>query len=187
MTLAERLYSVEDLLTMEEGDAYELDDGVLKELPVGFESEEVAVNLIAEMRIFLRTRHLGRIVPPNVGLHIFPDRPGRMPRADGGFISYAALSSGPSPRGFLTSVPELLVEAISPGDNAAYMRRKTNEYLAAGVRLVWVLFPDTRMAEVFRADGTASVIPPEGALDGEDVIPGFRCELATIMPPAEPS
>ena len=43
MTLAERLYSVEDLLNMEEGDAYELDDGVLKELPVGFESEEVAV------------------------------------------------------------------------------------------------------------------------------------------------
>ena len=75
----------------------------------------------------------------------------------------------------------------SPNELAGYTMQKIQEYLSAGVRLVWVLFPESRSATVFRADGTASVIPADGALDGEDVIPGFRCELATIMPPAEPS
>lgn len=185
MTLAEKLYTPEELLELEDGEAFELDDGVLREVPVGFESEDVAINLVAELREFLRQGRLGRIVPPNVGLRIFPDRPQRVPRADGGFISYNRLARGVSPRGFLTVAPELLIESISPGDNAAYMRRKISEYLEGGVLLVWVLYPDTRLAEVYRADGTAAVTPADGALDGEDVIPGFRCALADIMPQAE--
>ncbi|MBA4179325.1 MAG: hypothetical protein C0506_01940 [Anaerolinea sp.] len=187
MTLAERLYTPEELLELEDGEAFELDDGVLREVPVGFKSEAAAITLIARLLVFLEKpgNGIGQLVPPGVGLQIFPGRPRRVPRADGGYISFGRLPRGGTPDGFLTVAPELLIESISPGDHMEYMNRKIAEYLSAGVSLVWVLFPLTRTAHIYRAEGTVTIIPSDGALDGEDVIPGFRCALADIMPPAE--
>ena len=79
--------------------------------------------------------------------------------------------------------PDLVIEAVSPNDEVEALNQKIREYLGAGVRTVWVLFPGMRTAEVYRVDGTVSYVPPDGALDGEDVIPGFGCNLAQIMPP----
>ena len=75
-------------------------------------------------------------------------------------------------------------EVTFTGRIEGYEDRKVEEYLGTGVRLVWVLQPATRTAMVYRADGTVARIPATGALDGEDVLPGFGCELATIMPRA---
>lgn len=185
MTLAERLYSVEDLLNMEDGDAYELDDGVLKELIVGAESAKVAYELLRRLGNFIEGKRLGQVIPDTVGLQIFPDRPRRLPRPDGGFIRDGRLPGNRLPKGFMTVAPDLVIESISPNELTASTMPKIAEYLGAGVQLVWVLFPESRTAHVFRADGTVSVIPPDGSLDGEDVIPGFRCALAEIMPPVE--
>ena len=80
--------------------------------------------------------------------------------------------------------PELVIESVSGSDSSEGVDRKVEEYLGTGVRLVWVLQPATRTAMVYRADGTVARIQATGALDGEDVLPGFRCELATIMPRA---
>ena len=182
---ASRTYSAEDLLTMEDGDAYELDDGELVEVPVGAESQQVALLLLVRLVRFLEDKPFGAALPFEVGLQIFPDRPRRVPRPDGGYISYERLGSRRLPRGFLTVAPDLVVESVSPGDLAAYLDRKVQEYLSAGVRLVWVLLPDTRAAAVYRADGSVTYVHPNGALDGEDVLPGFRCPLAEIMPPAD--
>lgn len=179
------LYSAEDLLTMEDGDAYELDDGELVEVPVGFESQLVVTKLLARMDEALRIDPMGTLVPPEVGLQIFPGRPRRVPRPDGGFISFDRLGSRRAPKGFLTEAPELVIEAVSPGDLASYLDRKIQEYLSAGVQLVWVLLPDTRRATVYRSDGSVTLVHPNGYLDGEDVLPGFRCALADIMPPPD--
>jgi Uma2 family endonuclease len=182
---AGRRYTAEDLLRMEDGDAYELDDGELVEVPVGFESQGVAGELLRHLGNFLEGGTVGRVVPMEVGLQIFPDRPRRIPRPDGGFISFERLGTSRPPKGFLTVAPELVIEAVSPGDLVGYLDRKIQEYLHAGVRLVWILLPETRRAAVHRADGTVTYIHPNGYLDGEDVIPGFRCALVDIMPPVE--
>jgi Uma2 family endonuclease len=179
------LYSAEDLLAMEDGDAYELDDGELVEVPVGFESQLVVTKLLARMDEALRADPTGIMVPPEVGLQIFAGRPRRVPRPDGGFISFERLGTKRAPKGFLTTAPELVIESVSPGDLASYLDRKIQEYLSAGVQLVWVLLPDTRRATVYRADGSVTLVHPNGYLDGEGVLPGFRCALADIMPPPD--
>lgn len=178
------LYSAEDLLHMEDGDSYELDDGELVEVPVGFESQQVAARLFAKLDAFTLEPELGIALPMEVGLRIFPN-PRRIPRPDGGFISFERLGAKRAPKGFLTIAPELVIESVSPGDLASYLDRKVQEYLSADVRLVWVLLPDTRRATVYRADGSVTLVHPNGELDGEDVLPGFRCALADIMPPAD--
>jgi hypothetical protein len=55
------------------------------------------------------------------------------------------------------------------------------QWLSAGARLVWVLDPVGQQARVYRADGTVSVVAASERLDGEDVLPGFRCLLGDIL------
>ncbi len=38
-----------------------------------------------------------------------------------------------------------------------------------------------REAHIFRADGRVAVIAEDGALDGEDVLPGFSCALRAVL------
>ena len=37
-----------------------------------------------------------------------------------------------------------------------------------------------RAARVYRADGSEALLGPNETLDGEDVLPGFRCPLVDL-------
>jgi hypothetical protein len=50
-----------------------------------------------------------------------------------------------------------------------------------GVRLVWVIDPRKARAVVYRSLSDVRELGPEDALDGEDVLPGFRCTLGEIL------
>jgi hypothetical protein len=41
--------------------------------------------------------------------------------------------------------------------------------------------PERRLAHIYRADGSESVIDDAEMLDGEDVVPGFGCRLGTLL------
>jgi len=46
---------------------------------------------------------------------------------------------------------------------------------------VWVVDPERRLARVYSADGDETIVTAAQALQGEDVVPGFVCPLATIL------
>jgi Putative restriction endonuclease len=52
----------------------------------------------------------------------------------------------------------------------------------AGVPLVWVINPETGRAHVYRRDGSVTWLREDDELSEEDVVPGFRCPLASILP-----
>jgi len=57
-------------------------------------------------------------------------------------------------------------------------------YLAAGVRIVWVVESERRRVTVYRADGSRVELRAANGdeLDGEDVLPGFRLPLSELFP-----
>ena len=85
------------------------------------------------------------------------------------------------PVGFPELAPDLVVEVLSPDDRPGETLAKVGDWLEAGARLVWVIDPQGRNARVYRADGSQTWINEADHLDGEDVLPGFRCELASIF------
>ena len=87
----------------------------------------------------------------------------------------------PIPVGFPDFAPDLVVEVLSPGDRAGEILAKVADWLSAGTRLVWVVDPERRLARVYRHEGSETIAPADGALDGEDVVPGFSCSLASIL------
>lgn len=87
----------------------------------------------------------------------------------------------PIPSTFLDFAPDLVVEILSPDDRPGAILAKVGDWLDAGARLVWVVDPERRVARVYRQDGTEDVISGDGALLGEDVLPGFSCTLPTVL------
>jgi Uma2 family endonuclease len=74
--------------------------------------------------------------------------------------------------------PDLAVEVISPSNTWTEIQEKVTDYFAAGTPLVWVVDPPTRTVTVYRPEVRAERLDESGALDGEDVLPGFRVRLA---------
>lgn len=92
-------------------------------------------------------------------------------------------------RGFPPLCPDLVVELASASDGgprgATALRQKMAAYLANGAQLGWVLFPEQRAVEIWRATGGPLAEQRErieGAevLEGGEVLPGLRLELGEI-------
>jgi Uma2 family endonuclease len=73
------------------------------------------------------------------------------------------------------------VEDVSPGDRAAAIEEKVMDFLDAGTRLVWVVYPRPRTVTVYLPDRTARELREGDELDGGEVLPGFRLPVAGIF------
>src|SRR5262249_12505025 len=98
------------------------------------------------------------------------------------FVALGRLPNEELPDGHMTIAPDLAVEAVSPNDLYYEVDGKIDEYFSAGVRLVWVLNPKARTAHVYHPDGSARRLLVDQDLDGEDVLPAFRCRVAALSP-----
>ena len=83
--------------------------------------------------------------------------------------------------GYAEVAPDLVVEIASPGDSRREMNDKAVMWLSHGVRLAWVVHPDTRTVDVHRTDNPVATLSEAEALDGLDVLPGFSCEVREIF------
>jgi Uma2 family endonuclease len=65
------------------------------------------------------------------------------------------------------------------------MNRKLDEYFEAGVRLVWYIEPQSRMATIYTARDQATMIDVNGHLEGGVVLPGFSLRLGELFERAD--
>lgn len=77
--------------------------------------------------------------------------------------------------------PDLAVEVLSPSNTRAGIALKVEIYLAAGVRLVWVVDPEARTVTVHAPGRAPRMLGVDDALDGEDVLPGYRLPLVELF------
>ncbi len=131
-----------------------------------------------------RDKLVGRLMSGEAGVRFsLPDDPDQTRGLDVGYLSpeqVARLEDVPDDE-YIREMPVLVAEVISSSETADYINEKVTDYLAAGARLVWLLYPRTRSAMVLRADGTANTVPADGSLDGEDILPGFAEPLFNIF------
>ena len=77
--------------------------------------------------------------------------------------------------------PDVAVEVISPNDRVYDLEEKLEDYRAAGIPLIWLLYPPTRRVRVLRPEGPPTELGPDDELTGEEVLPGFRCRVADLF------
>jgi Uma2 family endonuclease len=177
--VAEKIYTPEDLLSMPDRKNYELVDGHLVDRKMSQLSSWVGGRLLGKLDNFLEANPTGWVWPSELGYDCFPNT---VRKPDVSFIRIERMPGGPTSEGYAHIVPDLAAEVVSPNDLWHEVQAKVDEYLAAGVRLVWVIDPEARTMFVHRSDGSVSRLREGDEISGDDVIPGFRCELASIFP-----
>ncbi len=179
-------FTPEDLLTMPDGQRFELVDGQLVEQNVSGLSSWVGGELHALLRNYCREHNLGWVWPADNLYRCFPWKPNLVRRPDVSFIQRDRLTAEQLSEGFLTIPPDLAIEVVSPNDIVYELDEKLSEYLDAGVRLIWVVNPKARTVMSFRADGSVSRLREQDELSGEEIVPGFHCRVAELFPTSEP-
>jgi Uma2 family endonuclease len=184
--------TVDDLLGLPQDTwMYELVDGRLVRMPAsGGEAAHIAVRLIIALGAFVEPRKLGRITGPDGTFDL--TQPGDATEtALVPDVAYARADRIP-PRGSdeykraWRLAPDLVAEVVSPNQYRPEMFSKAQRYLAAGVRLVWVIWPGSRTVDVWRppvptVDQPMVRLGIGDVLDGLDMLPGFTYALDELF------
>lgn len=147
--------------------------------PAGARQGGVALRLAVRLGSYVERTRAGRLYATDTGFKI-ASAPDTVRAPDLSFVRSDRLPLE-DPETFLELAPDLVVEALGRGNRPGQVRKRVAQFLAAGSRLIWVIDPRTEIARVYRADGTESVVEREDSLDGEDVLPGFRCSLSELL------
>jgi Uma2 family endonuclease len=107
--------------------------------------------------------------------------PDRLVGADASFVTNARLPIRMSPEGYLETIPDLVTEVRSKNDRPTEVADKVAEYLAAGVRLVWVLDPQQQTVTAHRPGQPPRVFTAGETLTADDIIPGFAAAVAELF------
>jgi Uma2 family endonuclease len=178
-----RLCTPEQLLAMSDGVTFELDDGRLVRRGMGIESSWIAGELYGLLRNHCSANKLGWVFPADASYQCWPEAPMRVRKPDVSFIPFGRLPNEKIPKGHCPVAPDLAVEVLSPHDRTMVMDRKIKQYFAAGVRLVWTINPELEFARVHRPGKPIIELPKDEYLDGEEVVPGFRCRIGDLLQP----
>ena len=157
---------------------YELVDGRLVRMPgVGSEASAIAAYLAAVVGWFVRPRKLGTITGAD-GLYNLT-RTGAaletvlMPKMAFAHAGRLPPLNSPEANAIPHLAPDLVAEVASPSQSKPAMAAKARLYLAAGVRLVWIIWPDAEQVDVWRpgSDAPVATLTSADQLDGLDVLP----------------
>jgi len=179
--IASELTTPDQFAALPNSKVFELIDGQLVERKMGNKSSWVAGQIFKHLGNYVDDNGLGWVFISDNGFRLDPERPTLIRRPDVSFVRAGRLPNEEPSDVYDRLAPDLAIEVISPTDIIAELDEKVNEYLAAGVRLVWVIHPTVRRLMVHRIDGTLAALRAGDELSGEDVIPGFRCLVEDLF------
>lgn len=167
------LITGEQLLQM--GEDFELVRGVLVPMtPPGAEHGEIQTCTATVLKIY--ARQVGGRVMTESGIYT-EENPDSVRGPD--VLYYAPGRLEGRQRGYLRVPPDLVVEIISPEDRSAEIEAKVAEYLARGIKRVWVLDPDTR--NIYIHGQGVRKLPCDERLTDPEVLPGFSCLVEELF------
>lgn len=175
VTTAEQLLALPD----EHGWRYELVRGELRRMhAAGYRHGRIASRIGGRLEVFVAEHGLGDVLAADTGFTL-ERGPDTVRAPDAAFVQTARIPA--DDRGFAELAPDLAVEVVSPNDTASEVTEKALMWLAQGVRLVWVVYPDSGVVAVHRPGGVVQLLQGDAELDGEDVLPGFRLPLTEVF------
>jgi Uma2 family endonuclease len=178
-------YTPEEIARRSEHDGkrYELFDGQLVEKPMSLRSNGVAAEIVAVLRdTYPKSRAYIFVEQPTF---CFVD-PRHMRIPDVALVWAHRLPAGLTDDE-LQIPPDLAVEVVSPTNTYNNVHNRVDEYLNAGVGIVWVVGPVQRDIYVYRSDGTLNRYRKGDDLRDEALLPGLTFKVGDLFPAAPPA
>lgn len=164
-----------------DGFRYELVKGELKKMsPAGSEHGAIIFNLSTLLGQHIKANSLGQGFGAETGFKL-TSNPDTVRAADIAFVRRERIPETGLPKNFWQTAPDLAVEVLSPGDTLEAVEEKVEDWLVAGTRAVWIVSPKRRSVTVYRSMTDVTRLSEGDELDGETVVPGFRCKVLEIF------
>ena len=159
LVLEQQLISLDQLLAMSSKTRIEIVDGEIVPMAGGGVTHGIiGGNIFNPIYLYLETDDLGVVLPDGVTFLMHSPLKGLKDsfEPDVGFIYHSNFPDGWEAEKPHPGVPDLAVEIVSPGDDAAMVQRKRLTYLDKGTQQVWLVYP--RLREVHQYSQTGVVI-----------------------------
>jgi Uma2 family endonuclease len=180
-TLATKLITAEEFGRMPDpadGSKQELVKGVVVKMPPPKARHGLTQTLIASLLLaFVRPRRLGWVATESGT--VLENDPDTVRGPDVAFYSITRVPT--PPEDYFEIPPDLVVEVLSPDDRRGAVRAKVREYVAAGVRLVWVVDPETQTVLEYRGSLRGTEYDEADTITAADVLPEFTCRVAEFF------
>ena len=140
----------------------------------------VETRLAVRLGAYVEQLDLGEVQTGEPGFIVARD-PDTVLAPDVAFVRKERLTAGSVDKGYQTGAPDLAVEVLSPSDRMPEARKKAKAWLAAGAAMVWLVNPARRTVTICRTAASPETLTETDELDGQDVVPGFRCRVAELF------
>ena len=172
----------DELLRMpDEGHGYELIRGELREMHVSKESSRISGTVYYWLQNHILAGTPGWAFPEGTSFRCF-EHPTTVRRADAAYIPLSKMPvESYEDEGHCTTVPDIVAEVVSPNDLVDEVEEKLEDWLEAGVKIVWIVHPVTRTVRVHRADGGYAFLQLSDTLTAEGVLPNFSVPVAALF------
>ena len=160
----------------QDGWRYELHEGRLIRMPgPGGAHGYIQTRLIRVLGAYLDAHQLGEICGTACYILTIPGQLEEILCPDISYLLPLHAAAAPWRGSYQIAAPDLVIEIASPNDTHPKVLEKVKVYQAAGVRLLWVIWPSSKTVEIWRPQKTAptTVLTTHDMLDGADIIPGF--------------
>ena len=148
--------------------------------PAGYESDYRNADVVTQLRIWAKRDGRGKASGPSTEF-MLPTGAALSP--DAAWVSNTRLSKVAKEklRKFPPVCPEFVIEVMSPSDRIKAAQEKMSDWMAAGVKLGWLIDGDRQTVYVYRA-GRKEPQKHTGIakLAGEGPVSGFELELTDI-------
>lgn len=148
--------------------------------PSGLESDEVAAEIVAQLRNWVRPRKLGRVIASSGGFRL-PNESGDVRAPDASFVRASRLPRPTEDYG--NCVPDLIFEVKSKRDNAKKLRQKIQDFLRWGTQVGVLVDPRTRTMEVYRPNTEKIVLGDGNILEVPELLPGWILLVVDVWAP----
>ena len=157
---------------------FELINGEVVEVSPTEEHGAIAARITIRIGVFVEQHNLGRVtIEPR---HKMPEDDQNAYLPDVAFTNReTALPT--VKRGAVPRMPDLAVEVKSPDDSYRGMRDKAAYYIANGARMVWLVYPDKQIVEIYQPGVDLEILTENDSIDGGDVLPGFTLPVREVF------
>jgi Uma2 family endonuclease len=147
--------------------------------PTGGYTSDRNADLTYQLKAWSRQNNLGKVFDSNGGF-VLPNGAKRSP--DSSWLKmerWDALTEEERNK-FLPLCPDFAIELMSPSDTLPKTREKMEEYMENGAQLGWLINRTKRQVEIYRPNREVEILENPQTVSGENVLPGFVLDLATI-------
>lgn len=157
-----------------------VDGAIIVMSPSGYESDEIAAAIIAQLWTWVNPRRLGRVTASSAGFKL-PNADADVRAPDASFVKAERLKR--TTEDFANLVPDLIFEVRSKTDDLDILRAKIQQFLDLGTTVGALVDYRTQTIEVHRNQAEPVTLQNGDRFTVPELLPGWEMAVSSIWAP----